>query len=314
MTKNFLTTTAVLIATILIGGNYCWAQVQEPTLLLTDTAPIVDTTLVKSLTTTAPLTIIDRTSLISPLGTATTVTPTDTATGSTTGTGTSTLGTPPSTNTSTTDTTTGGTTAATGTFVPSVTDTRTPATTTPGSTAPATGTFTPRIPPDVTVVTDVPADTTTEECPPINPLSGQNVECPKTEKVPVIPRVPYILLATPLLGVLLFWLVISLLSRQQVKLEQTYSKKHLSSHHRQNVKTAQTGLYREIVEFISSNLSSGTKLDPASLQKFSAKIELLGSAEMKTRHQELLTACQKGNRDLIKQSLKSYTAQIKKEL
>jgi hypothetical protein len=242
-----------------------------------------------------------------------------------------TTSTPPvdSTTTTTGTTPTGngtdGTVVTGTTVIPDRTTTITPTTGQTGTTAPA-GTIPPRTtqnPPATTTGTSggtpdiIPPDTQTppaEACPPINPLATGQTECPKTEKVPVIPQIPYLLVATPLLGALLFLLIFSALNRRQGKLENRLQQRHLSAEHQKTVSASRNSLYLDLLDQVSAQLGSAQGMDGTSLQKFSSRIELLGSPEVQALSQKLTASLAGKDRGQTKSLLKDLALQIRKEL
>jgi hypothetical protein len=203
----------------------------------------------------------------------------------------------------------------TGTTVPADTATPPAGTIPPRTTQPPVGTSTgatgltnPDLRPPATQ--NPPA----EACPPINPLSTGTTECPRTEKIPVIPQIPYPLLATPLLGVLLFWLILSTLNRRQGRMEHRLRQKHLSVEHQKTVSASRNTLYLDLLNQVSSQLGSPDGLDQKSLQNFSSRIELLGSPEVQSLSQKLTTSLADNDRAQTKILLKNLALQIRKEL
>ncbi len=233
-------------------------------------------------------------------------------------------------------------TVTTGTFTPATTDTATTGSATDTTVTPdrpVTDPFTGQTDPSTTTISSTdgtatrlpsgtsgtstrtpattvpPAETPAEEiCPPINPLSPEPIECPKTEQVPVIPQAPYLLLATPLLGTLLFLLIFSALSRRQGKLESLMQQKHLSSEHQKTIAASRKSLYLNLLEQLSGQLGSTKGLEESTLQQFASRIELLGSKEIQAINQKLSAAAIDQNRPELKKLLKELALQIRKEL
>jgi len=185
----------------------------------------------------------------------------------------------------------------------------------PPATVPPLTTVPPRSTPPVVAVppvTEIPP--TTESCPPISPLSNENVECPRVEKVPVIPQFPLVLMATPLVAVALFWFIISYLNNGQIRTEKRFTAKSLANAHRQNVDRTKTKEYENLLDFLTSELSSPDGFHPDKYELIAAKIQLLGSSEMQNLVGKIDNAISTNNRQSLKPLIKELGLQIKKEL
>jgi len=132
--------------------------------------------------------------------------------------------------------------------------------------------------------------------------------------LPVIPQLPYILIITPVLGLLLFWLVLSQINRGQIGTENRLRKKRLATTHAQTVIGSRTSLYREMLEYLSGSLDKNNALDPEKMRQFSARLALVGTPEMQKLHSQLTAACAKHDRPETKRLLKDFALQIRKEL
>lgn len=218
--------------------------------------------------------------------------------------------------------TSGGTTTTTANTPPATTTTTTNTANTPTSTTTSsTTTTTTNTPPRTTVppASTVPPATINQPpiattCPPISPLSTENIQCPKVVTVPVIPQFPIALMAAPLLAVLLFWIIISYLNNGQIRTEKRFVAKRLANAHRQNVDQTRTREYQNLLDFLTKELSSPDGFHPDKYEMISAKIQLLGSPQMQNLVGRIDNAMTRNDRQSLKPLIKELGQQIKKEL
>jgi len=192
---------------------------------------------------------------------------------------------------------------------PTTTTTQPTATVTP---APTSTYVPPRYVPPRTVIP--PVVPTTPTCPAVeNPVTPVP-ECPApVAPLPIIPQLPYVLVFTPILAVLLFWFVLGSINRSQLKSEGKVTALHLQNAHRQTVSADRDKTYRQLLDFLTMELSSSHPFNPHTYQHLSSKIELLGSVEMQGINQRIGEAFHDEDRPKVKALLKDLAAQIKKE-
>lgn len=194
--------------------------------------------------------------------------------------------------------------------------TETPLPGTPGLFVPGTpaGTFTPRppfnpnFPPEET---PPPA----QECPIVDPtLENPTPVCPTATTVPIIPQVPYLVLGTPFLAVILLWTVLSYMGKRQRAVEERYVTRHLQNQHAQNVNQTRQKIYRKFVDFLSSSNTSDRPLNNQALEQYMSKLALLGSPKVNELGEKVQTAFLNNDHTALKPLLKDLAAQIKLEL
>lgn len=193
-------------------------------------------------------------------------------------------------------TTSGTTTTPTTTTRPPTTPTRTP---------PRTTTPTPTTP-------EQPVEST--NCPPINPIEPNQVECPKVETHNIIPVLPYFTFGGAILMMFLFWGLMSILSRSQTKTEKQFAQKHLANEHQKKVAADRQKTYMDLMDFATQELSSSNPFDQKSFDQLNSKVALLGSPEMQKISNSLGEAMRSDNRSEMKTQLKLLSARIKLEL
>ncbi len=185
---------------------------------------------------------------------------------------------------------------------------------TPPSTTPIDNPPRTNIPPLITPpITSIPTSPGPEACPAVQTPLATTPECPIVTSIPIIPQLPYPLIATPLLAVFVFWFVLNLVNRSQLKSESKISRLHLKNAHQQTVSIQRDKSYRQLLDFLTLELSSSKPFNQDSHQHLSSQIELLGSTEMRNLNQKITTAFQQQDRPEIKKLAKDLAAQIKKE-
>lgn len=297
------------------------------------------TTLNLSGSALAATTTLSTTTLITPTITSPTFTltsdPVITTTppptnGTTTGTTTS-----DPTTTTTTNTTTSSTTPVPGTFDPAVlrgpssgttttttpqpTD-QTPITTTetpPTAVTPIKPTTTtptrPVIPPRTTnTPSNQPEPAITPECPAPTPTNPAPI-CPVAVNTPIIPSLPWTLIWTPILGVVLFGSIVYFFQNSSSHTEKKLGKLHSKNQTRQIVEKNRNKSYREFLDYITLELTSQSSHNQAVLDHLNAKINLLGSPEIQSLSNQISSAINQGHKSEAKNLLRQFAIQIKKE-
>ena len=189
-------------------------------------------------------------------------------------------------------------------------------TTTTPTTTPTTPATTRPTPPRTTA----PTPTTTEQpveatnCPPINPIEPNQVECPKVETHNIIPVLPYFTFGGAILMMLLFWGLMSILNRTQTRTEKQFAQKHLANEHQKKVAADRQKTYMDLMDFATQELSSSNPFDQKSFDQLNSKVALLGSPEMQKISTSLGEAMRSDNRSEMKTQLKLLSSRIKLEL
>lgn len=191
-----------------------------------------------------------------------------------------------------------------------------PSSTTTTSTPPRTTTTRPpsrTIPNNTPTPTEPLPEPVTAECPPLDPLANQPIECPKTEIVPIIPRPPYFLGLTALLGVILFWVIFSLLNRQQNRSENRLGLRQLTHSHQQTVSSTRQRAYHQLLDFLTETAGSDQPFKQTQYQHLSSQIELLGTPAMNDLNQKIKTALNSGQKSELKPLIRELADQIRSE-
>lgn len=173
-----------------------------------------------------------------------------------------------------------------------------------------TGQIRPRNTPPIST-TIPPENPAPLNCPPLDPLSNQNVECPKVETKTITPKIPTQLIFTPILGVGLFWLFFSILNRQQTKSNQRLSKFQLARAAQQTISNKREEAYQGLLDFLTTKSLHSDTTNSNAYQNISAKIEILGSPEMRDLNQSIKTTLESGKTKNLKPLIQKVITQIK---
>lgn len=150
-------------------------------------------------------------------------------------------------------------------------------------------------------------------CPTIDPLSTQNIECPTKETVSVMPQIPIALMGTSVLGLGLFWFIISYLNGAQTRGERRFTEKHLATAHRQHVNETKGQEYQNLLNHLTTELTTKGDFNVEAFQDISAKVQLLGSPEMQNLAARINESVTGNDRKSLKPLVKELVMQIKKE-
>ncbi|MGL5831165.1 MAG: hypothetical protein ACRCZE_03385 [Candidatus Altimarinota bacterium] len=191
---------------------------------------------------------------------------------------------------------------------PSYTDTPTTEETTPPVTT--VRPTRPIIPRPTSEVEETEPETPAENCPLFNPLDENPVKCP--ESAPIIPIFPIMMIAGPLAGLLLFFLIFKLLQNSHLKTETRLDQKRDKNIASQRSSAQKSQAYQDYLNFVSQSLTQ-TEFNQSDFLKQQAQLELFGSEQMLKLHQQVGFAFQENNHQEIKKLLPALITQIRLE-
>jgi hypothetical protein len=160
--------------------------------------------------------------------------------------------------------------------------------------------------------TETPVEETPviENCPLFNPLDQNPVKCP--ENTPIIPIFPIMMVAGPIAGLLLFFLIFKLLQNSHLKTESRLELKRQNNLASQRSSAQQQQSYQDYLDFLSTSLTQD-QFNQSEFLKQQAQLELFGSENMLKLHQQVQSAFQENDHQQIKKLLPGLIAQIRSE-